>query len=176
MSLNRFSPNACCCQSPLECGACCAAGSPALREYLLDLGAGGLTSLGGDDDCQRCEEIAGEITVGPGAVVMGQCRWEYVEEEFCSDPCHLAPGCGNGPTKTLRVELVIATGCRWRATIRFATAASDPTCNCSSALAAVYESDVIEDCSQTPATLTKLSETNFACAGQLPHTITLTAA
>lgn len=175
-----FNEDECC----VDCTECC---DDRETEYIVDLGAGGLT----DDECDNCAAISGEFTVstpvaGPDPDV---CEWSILTEDWC-------PGCANNNIVglecgdlQLRVLLEIVTDdcadCFWRVTVRLSAICVDPPlqddldefCDGGAGGFAIYESAAtVENCNDAslPVTLTKVSENWFAeCAGSLPGTITL---
>ena len=172
----------CCCGTADVCTDCC---DDEAEDYVVDLGAGGLT----DDECDNCEAIAGEFTVSKITFDGDDCHWRYSEEEWC-DGCVLNHDLGDCEPLRLTVNLWLKVDdvgrCYWEAMVSFGSGCVDPPepddldtfCGGGAGGSAIYESaHDIADCSTLPITLTKQSEEWFAnCSGSLPSTVALEAA
>jgi hypothetical protein len=176
----------CCCDTGRTCFHCC---SDARDEYVIDFGAGGLT----DDNCDFCDQIAGEFTVRFDDSFTWICAWSYRENDVCTDDCHGYQGCGDEEDFTFLILLHLegvpfTTKCKWVLEVSLSNTGVEPDCDCCSGGSAEYESAQFErgTCKNQPVSLTKQSEnfdcggstaTNIfaACGGALPGTITLKA-
>ncbi len=169
----------CCCG---ECLDCC---DDRLTEYVVDLGAGGLTN----DHCDNCAAIAGEFTVAWEDA--DTCFWMYGADDWC-DGCvfthNLWPS--GGGRLDLVIVLRLLNGCKWQVTVQLTGTGVDPPSQddldefCEGQgfrqlTQAVYEGPGgVTDCDAAalPVTLTKVSEWwGGECNGTLPATIQLEA-
>ena len=62
----------CCCG--VDCGRCSFVDKP--ESWVVDLGAGGWV----DDDCDYCDQIAGQFTLD----YLSDCKWQYLAESVCT--------------------------------------------------------------------------------------------
>ena len=130
----------------------------ASHNYALDFGAAFLT----DDDCDQCDQIAGEYVVQYNPSIGAGCFWTY-SQVLCQQLANWV------------IVLDIDSSNRW-----LVTASVQKTGDLLGRINyAQYRSNPIGsgEC-QTPATLTKIDERGFSgfCSGTFPNTISLDVA
>lgn len=169
----------CCCP---DCENCCSkeGSKRPLREYVVDLGVGGLTD---GDECDQCNEIMGEFTIArvADADCAFECCWEYLEEDWCETKCqHIEH---NDPPCEVMADLKIVawmqysagSGCRWWGKVQLITYvdAIDPcSCQGNTTYLGSYFSDL--DCQPASWTLNKFGSDLWSdCGGSLPASITI---
>jgi hypothetical protein len=161
----------CPCGSEPEC-ACC---DSAATSWTVDFGAATLV----DDDCDYCDQIAGEFVLDDDSNMFNGCRGSYYDAVVCTVD---ANDCNDGDVSFYIGFNISGTPCKLSVDVRM-TFTSSTTCS-----GWVYEAryeltlaaDEIADCNGTEHTLTKVSETmdeydagKQYCTGNFPDAITL---
>lgn len=188
LSAARPSCPQCGCTPPGQpCDECCDSDNPPLAEYVVGI-ASGLT----DEECDFCDEIAGDFVVTQGGsifTILGVCIWSYSEPIDCPELTGPCPDVGTTGYWEVAVFLEhdpVQGDCKWVAVVAVQMAGStkDPTDdgNCSGpgglATYAIYESDFIDnDCTDLPQTLNLVIQEvgGVMCSGSFPGSITLDA-
>lgn len=179
---NITAPSDAACDSCEHCPVvcqCCGVGTPA-PSYVLDFGAGGLTTNScATPSCGLCEAIAGLIVVDARASLV-VCDWTTDIGTCGTETC--VCGRSYGASILLRLQTNPVSGrCFWAVHVLFGTTGIiDPT-DCRFSYGVSYFSSEFtspDACESVPLTLTLSGSASIPniCGGTLPGTITLSVA